>query len=288
MGPFAKTVAATRVCEALGTARDPAGRRREVAIEGIYRSAINLRTDDGDLVTIAVDGVGGLPHGILVRGVVDFRVLGIRAGPHDGIGNGAVGLGNAFSVDLTSAASWSARLPRLDPGPWRQHRAAVRALAAAHHAGTGLAHVPGGRPGLRALGVAIAREDHIAAVEAARQLIGLGPGLTPSGDDALAGVEAALHVAGHRLAGFLHAALADIDQRTTTVSAAMLRHAARGDAPERLHRLMSTVLAPSPAGLADAVRATVEWGATSGCDTLAGALVALDAVTVAADGRRAA
>lgn len=288
MRPVATTVAATRLCQALLAARHPAGPRRAITVESTYRSAINLRTHDGDLVTLALDIVGGLPHGILVTGVVDFRALGITPGSIGEMGRGAVRLGDDLIVDLTAAGPWCSRLPRLDLVPWRQHRMTVHALSSAHEPGTALGRVPGARSALDALGVAIAREDRPSAVEAARRLVGLGPGLTPSGDDALAGVEAALHVAGHPLAGFLHATLADIDRRTTMVSAAMLRHAARGDAPERLHRLMATVLAPSPVGLGDTIRAMVDWGATSGADTLAGSLVALDAMTVARDGQRAA
>lgn len=62
------------------------------------------------------------------------------------------------------------------------------------------------------------------------ELLGLGPGLTPAGDDVLAGLLVALH--GH---GELHDPLAEevcrlATARTTTLSAALLRHAAAGTA----------------------------------------------------------
>ncbi|MGH3386172.1 MAG: DUF2877 domain-containing protein [Nocardioidaceae bacterium] len=63
------------------------------------------------------------------------------------------------------------------------------------------------------------------------RLLGLGPGLTPAGDDVLAGALVALSAAAHPAAGRLVAAVAAARPftRTTTVSAALLAHAARGE-----------------------------------------------------------
>ena len=61
-----------------------------------------------------------------------------------------------------------------------------------------------------------------------------GPGLTPSGDDALAGIEAALHALAQPLAGFLGRAGRHRGPHDRG-AAAMLRHAARGEFAERLH-----------------------------------------------------
>jgi hypothetical protein len=61
-------------------------------------------------------------------------------------------------------------------------------------------------------------------------LLGLGPGLTPAGDDVLAGLLVGLH---HRpdLRGPLAAEVARLaPTRTTALSAALLRHAAAGHA----------------------------------------------------------
>jgi len=257
-------------------------------VHGVYRSALNLTSGGGTLVTIAVELVGGLPHGILVRDVGDFRALGISPGTAAVVGGGSVTLGRALAVDLAAARSWSATLPRLDIRPWRDRASLVHDLARARRPGAGLDVVPGARPALDDLGAAIVRGDRAGVVHAADRLIGRGPGLTPSGDDALAGVEAALHAASHPLAGSVSGALNDLDRRTTTVSAAMLRHAVRGEAAERIHRLLAAALGPTTVGLLEAIREAVAWGATSGADTLAGVLTVLDAVTADIDRWQAA
>jgi hypothetical protein len=61
------------------------------------------------------------------------------------------------------------------------------------------------------------------------RLLGLGPGLTPAGDDVLAGALVALYATHrqHLLAGAV--AAAEPERRTTVVSAALLHHAIRGE-----------------------------------------------------------
>ncbi len=282
------TVAATRMCETLRWLRDPGSPRRAMRVHGVYRSAINLASDDGVFVTIAVERLGGLPHGILVRDPGDFRSLGILAGMTAFLGGGRVTVGPALDIELAGARPWSATLPRLDVRPWPDRASLVHNLASAQRPRAGLDAAPGARAALDDLGAAIAKGDRPGVVHAANRLIGLGPGLTPSGDDALAGVEAALHAASHPLAGSVAGVLHELDRRTTTVSAAMLRHAVRGEAPERIHRLLAAALGPTTMGLAEAIRDAVAWGATSGADTLAGVLVALDAATADIDRWQAA
>lgn len=292
MPPHVTTVAATRMCETLRGLLDPDRGRPGLRVHGVYRSALNLADGDSTLITIAFEAVGGLPHGILVHGedVGDFRALGIEPGMTVTMDGRSITLGSALRVDLSGARPWSAMLPRLDIEPWPRRALFIHHLASAQRQPAGLDAVPGARGALDALGSAIASGDGSGVVDAADRLIGLGPGLTPSGDDALAGVEAALHVTGHPLAGAVSDALDDLDRRTTVVSAAMLRHAVRGEAPERIHRLMAAILDPTTDrhGLTKGIRDTVAWGATSGSDTLAGVLVGLDGATAAVDRWQAA
>jgi hypothetical protein len=104
---------------------------------------------------------------------------------------------------------------------------------------------------------------HTLAQEAER-LVGLGPGLTPSGDDYLGGVMVALRMdergaQADALWRWLEPRLAE---RTSAISAAHLAAAAQGEAHEALH----AVLAGADPALLDGV------GHCSGWDALAGAL----------------
>ena len=110
--------------------------------------------------------------------------------------------------------------------------------------------------------------------EAVRGLIGLGPGLTPSGDDFLVGALALLDAIGERDA---HTALARaivdlLAERTTPLSACFLRAAAAGHVGEALHRAVSSAIT----GDADAAVAAIEKiGHSSGWDMMAGIMTTL-------------
>jgi hypothetical protein len=112
----------------------------------------------------------------------------------------------------------------------------------------------------------------LAVPNQAEALIGLGPGLTPSGDDYLGGMLVALHALAREqraqvLWRWLQPRLA---ARTSAISAAHLAAAAEGEAHEALHRVLQD---PSPAALA----ALSAVGHCSGWDALAGAAAVLRA-----------
>jgi hypothetical protein len=274
------TLDSTRICEGLH-ARMGAREDRGIRVLVVYRSAVDLVTEDGALIAIVPERVGGLPNGILVHEAPDFRTLGIRPGTAARMDAASLRLGGSSGlvVRLGAASAWSPRVPAMDGRPWPARSILAHGLARGHRVQGGLDAIAGSEPTLHALATAINGVDRPMAARAARQLIGLGPGLTPSGDDALAGVEAALHALRHPICGFLGAALGDVEARTTTVSVALLRHAAQGEAAERIHRLLAALLAPTTTHMDDAIREAVAWGATSGSDTLLGVLLGLNAAT---------
>ena len=110
-------------------------------------------------------------------------------------------------------------------------------------------------------------EGHSLSQEA-ETLIGLGPGLTPSGDDYFGGVLVALHALkrvshAQSLWRWLEPRLA---ARTSAISAAHLAAAAQGEAHESLHDVLN--------GNPDLGRLD-DVGHTSGWDALAGAVAVL-------------
>ena len=109
------------------------------------------------------------------------------------------------------------------------------------------------------------------------ELIGLGPGLTPAGDDFVGGAMIALRAYGKN-AG--HAALADriaawalplAKERTNRISRAHLECAAAGEGHEALHLFLCSYEQKH-------LEALARIGHTSGLDAAAGALLSLDAV----------
>jgi hypothetical protein len=112
-----------------------------------------------------------------------------------------------------------------------------------------------------------------------RQLAGLGLGLTPSGDDVLAGVLIALTVSPPPNAGQLRATmLAATVGRNSRISAAYLDAAAKGEASEAWHRLLDVLPSADSAVVSSAARTVMAMGETSGTDMLAGFLLTLESM----------
>jgi hypothetical protein len=109
-------------------------------------------------------------------------------------------------------------------------------------------------------------------------LIGLGPGLTPSGDDFLGGALVALHAFGKAdragaLGDWLLPLCADA---THPVSVAHLAAAAHGEGGEALHACLCALA--DGRDIADALDALAAVGHTSGWDALAGAMAVAGAI----------
>jgi hypothetical protein len=115
------------------------------------------------------------------------------------------------------------------------------------------------------------------APRAANALIGLGPGLTPAGDDFVGGALIALRAAGRgALAGRIAAwALELAESGTGKISRAHLRCAAAGEGHEALHAFLRA-LHNGQRAIDRALAALSRIGHSSGRDAAAGALLALD------------
>ena len=135
---------------------------------------------------------------------------------------------------------------------------------------------------------ALVAGELVGARAAADRLIGLGPGLTPAGDDVLAGLlvtcrqlrtsrAAARIVALTEPLGRHVAQLAAT--RTTALSAALLVHAAQGRAAAPVLAVVDALVGRAPLG--PALTALLAVGHTSGRDTARGVLAA--AVALAGD-----
>lgn len=126
-------------------------------------------------------------------------------------------------------------------------------------------------------------------------LLGLGPGLTPAGDDVLAGALVALTAARHPSTTRLLSAVvaAEPARRTTLVSAGLLAHAARGECVPQLADLLTALdtKAGTDAGTEGAVDRLLTVGHSSGPALLLGAAlgiaVAGEATTTTDSNRRA-
>jgi hypothetical protein len=139
-----------------------------------------------------------------------------------------------------------------------------------------------------ALEVAVRALQCRAAVDAAAGLVGAGVGLTPAGDDLLAGLLAGLellpsvitadrrwHPADALATSLRHTVLAH-RAATTGLSGALLEHASRGEVGDQVAGLLHALCGAGPVGQAH--RALVAVGHTSGSQLAAGVLLAAETV----------
>ena len=214
----------------------------------VLSAALHVDTGrpDSPLLCIATPDAIRLPCAITVP-----RLPAVRAGDLVRIGGGRIVLG---SVEVTAARWVRPPRPRLTDVPRARDRAAALSSA-----------LPPGLPIDPTVGLA-------AQVPA---LLGLGPGLTPAGDDVLAGALVALRAAADPAADALAAAVAGAEPlaRTSTVSAALLGHAARGECIPELAGLLAALDGRgSPAAAVARLRAV---GDSSGPALIAGVRLAL-------------
>ncbi|MDH4075263.1 MAG: DUF2877 domain-containing protein [Acidimicrobiia bacterium] len=137
-------------------------------------------------------------------------------------------------------------------------------------------------PAVRRLRSSIEDDRPEAAGAALRSLIGAGPGLTPSGDDAVVGLVAALQRAGtpeqvSAPLGRLRSLVPPLLPRTTTVSGHYLRLALNGHIGEHLAGLVDACVADRRSH-GPLVERVLRAGATSGADALVGVAVGLEMI----------
>lgn len=251
-------------------------------VRGISGAACYLDVD-GDIVVIEGTSGAGLPNAVRVAQHAS-PPLSLATDDDVVFGRGGV------TVDLREFPVHRWWDPRVRIGASHLDDADMAvAVATLRSAATGVGTV-GDDPETRADATALARAlhqrdgDRVAAE--ARALLGRGPGLTPSGDDVLAGVLATLRVLGpsrpppvaawvaataDRLA---RAVLDDARRHTTALSAQLLTYADAGAVALPLGDVLRAV-----AGRGELVAAATRLarlGHTSGSDLLVGIALAVD------------
>ena len=118
--------------------------------------------------------------------------------------------------------------------------------------------------------------------EATKILAGLGPGLTPAGDDFLIGIMHAIWaLLPEENAALISTQIAQIAApRTASISANWLNAAARGETGESWHTLFGAMLAEEPDQVEAAILRILPTGHTSGADALAGFIHTLEVLKI--------
>lgn len=268
-------------------------------VHSVFRHAVNFLMDDNCFVTLMLSGKPLCPEGIVVSPDAFLKqTAGILQLSADGLLPFMQGeavclkenwlLSKAFAIDLNGSESVELSLPgcavfegvqqRLTR--WLPEQLDKRGLLTGLRRDVCCDHenISSFRESLIET-LSLADLDRAVRIEIfSRQLsqfIGLGEGLTPSGDDFLVGLLWALWVGeADRLPGFdtfLYAVQSTL-HKTNDISAQMLRFAIRKRFTEPL---ISLARVSDPTDCAEAFKRIAAFGHTSGFDTLCGLLVGL-------------
>ena len=279
-------------------------------VHSVFRNAINISTPDNTLVSVVRRDVGSGPINILTNlpanidltqadVEVNHPVTRIDSFLDIGRGRIIISIENARKY-LSPKESYDKILPI---HKIRDNIHGLKIVAIRHGRSQGLGQLiplmqtgrlqePNGRNinqfartasrSISSLLEAVKKRNLLMAVESANNLVGLGVGLTPSGDDVLAGLMASLIIVARNLAydadfvqRFNREIIARVSGRTTLLSQEYLTHAARGDINEHVAVLVEKVLTGKPKDVEITGKRVLAVGETSGTDAVLGILLGL-------------
>lgn len=267
--------------------------RFDGVVHSVFDSVVNVRTTEGGLATLVARHLDNAP-GTVVVDVPSMAPLRAQPGARVVGRDARLVCPGRFTVDVAGARSWTAELPDLADeaeadGLARMAAELGRILDRDGRAGgirprrepTGtiearVASALG--EGARRLLEALATGDLDAADRWARRIVGLGPGLTPSGDDFITGLAATLAAPGtriHALAPWAAELVAACRARTNAISWTAMHEATQGRMRESIVTVLSAVAAGDAEALRPAARKVISIGKTSGTDIVTGMQAAL-------------
>jgi len=273
-------------------------------IHSVFPKALNIAVGDTLFVLLSSE-VSRMPNSVRLPAFVMERLYAkLHPGMEVSTGNGRLSIPALdLSIHLPRTAGWEP-VPVIARHTWHNSTVARHARMLAQHlahrsqqdglaplvkplllrqaaAETPLAKIA--LPLLRLLVRASQQRDSVGVEKAARGLAGLGPGLTPSGDDTLGGFIGIMALLSSQL-GLDRTQLATIianaaRPHTTLLSATLLTHAARGELAEHVGELLISLAAPVETSevVVQAAERVLAYGACSGGDTLLGLLLGLQA-----------
>ncbi len=275
----------------------------------VFRSSFYFEDEAGHLACLGHPRIGAGP----LNGLVDMpepwgcAAAGLRPGDHAEVRGSTLCIDGKVSISLRDSVPWRPQPPPVD---WTRAdlaqglellAAEARRRAPAEGLGRLIPYLAGGQseapavardtliltsawPAARQLSDWLRQPPPAAGIGSvspaavARGLLGLGPGLTPSGDDLIGGALIALCALGASAVArdLAQCALQLAPERTGRISRAHLAAAAEGEGAAALHETLATVLGGDTAGLGAHLDDIGGIGHCSGWDALAGATIVLD------------
>ena len=276
----------------------------EAKIIGVFRRSLYAENTFGRIVCIGERDIGPGPLNALCEfsGDVDFTQI-VEPGSPAKIRDGWMQLGPRMKIDISLPMEWkpepfpvgwnveffSENLPLLvqwiaETGPREGLAPLIERIVSGEEISYEDAFRKISWEGITDFGhwlsYSLNGEKNLEFPASARRLVGLGPGLTPSGDDFWCGVMIALRAVGcSDILGEVSGTVLELaEARTNKISRAHMECAAGGQGAQALHETISAMGVADEARLRSALRALDKLGHTSGWDSLAGVVCVLKSV----------
>lgn len=233
----------------------------------VFDSVCNLMNEHRQVLSIVTPEIGDGPFNLVIKENVSFTEhLSFQTSVS--ISSNKIMIGD-LTIHVTDANLWD---PRPDWECLHNHRDKITNQLLRLSVTTDQSRLP--QSLVSSLSLALANGDLSSALKVTSQLAGLGVGLTPSGDDFLMGaIYAAWIIHPLAIASTLAQEITNTAAPlTTSLSAAWLRSAGRGEAGILWHQFFETLVGriDNPTYLQEAVDKILSVGETSGADALAG------------------
>lgn len=275
-------------------------------VHSAFESAANLRVEGLEyLLTLFISEDTDLPQGIRLPGQAAATIPDLRVGQALLCQAGTLSW-SGVEIDMRRARRYDGAIPRAARAPWlleaqsawQAARALLEQRQGEKEAALRIRDVEtkfqDGRPGsprsgsvadaLSSLVLGMQHLDGDLASEGVQKLVGLGTGLTPTGDDVLVGLLAAAWAqlgTDPRRAAWMQALAETVrgqSQRTNDISRSYLVLAAEGQFSSSLVLLARAIYAgASPEAVRAAAEIAFQTGHTSGLDAVTGLLAGLAA-----------
>ncbi|MBT9158717.1 MAG: hypothetical protein DDT36_01735 [Firmicutes bacterium] len=280
-------------------------------VHSVFRRAMNIETENGRLLSLSCAGTPNFPSNMVtsLAGGDGFLAMGIAGGALAYCRDGTIVVGGLVcdmrravvfypatrgALPAPNRGSLGGQLTEVATANWVGESAKGESLGFASLLPYLVAKAPSEAPAPPLADIFVKTAWPLVArlipvlgepekfAEMGAALVGLGPGLTPAGDDLLAGLMASYHfgylATGRGVAPLLECfrpILQRAEVATNGLSREMLHFAARGEMNEVAEQVVVAFLGGDAHAQRESTERLVEYGASSGLDQLAGIILGL-------------
>lgn len=284
--------------------------RGAIKVQGVFDRSLFIKVGSDDLICVMKDRDFISPASILLNGSEDgdFKSFGIKESMQIGITDGALDIGSILTIEFQDSHVWSPPPPPekntiIDLAYISLNLRMFRDVIYTAPSREGLVPLlenvelygslklylepqeptvsERARPHIDLLMRGLFEGDFSMAINGASSILGLGPGLTPSCDDFLAGLLLSLKIGGDALLGERKSALSffqrvsseiyrEAKEKTTVYSQSFLNEARHGEGPFAMVELIHSLMTKDVHQISAVSKTAIKMGETSGADFATG------------------